>query len=190
MDYWQDVENLLIAHRKDEARRRLYAAGPLAGPAIRRALNHEYARLRIFACGFLDHFLDEEALPALIERLKDDDARVRARALHTLACERCNEGECRPSEEMYLPTVLRMLETDPSPHVRTGAINVLYQIVHRSAAASEALERARDNDPDPHVRAEAATRAPGGVMWKRTSPNPRDRRGLRTSNSRRRLTVR
>jgi HEAT repeat protein len=189
MDYLQDINDLLVKHRADEARRRLYNAGPLALPAIRSALRHESAEVRWFACGFFDHFLDEEALPELIRRLDDEDARVRERALHTLACERCKEGECRPGEEMYLPTVLKMLESDPSPHLRRGAINLLFQIVHRSAQASAALERARDEDPAPDVRAYAATRAPRGVMWRRTSPNPKDRRGLRTSNSRKRLTV-
>src|SRR5687768_13991757 len=121
-DYWQDIENLLVKHRSTEARRRLYEAGPLAVSAVRRALRHENPHVRWFACGFLDHFLDNSALPELIERLDDEDARVRERALHTLACERCKEGACRPGEEMYLPTVFRMLETDPSSHVRGGAI--------------------------------------------------------------------
>ena len=189
MDYSQEIENLLVKHRAAGARRRLNEAGPLAIPAVCRALRNENAYIRAFACGFLDRYLDDETLPALIERLDDEEVRVRERALHTLACERCKEGECRPGEETFLPRVLRMLESDPSSHVRGGAINVLFQIVHRSTEAREALERARDNDPDPHVRADAAMRAPGGVMWMRTSPNPKDRRGLRTSNSRQRLTV-
>jgi HEAT repeat protein len=133
--------------------------------------------------------MDEAALPELIGALNDADARVRAAALHALACERCKEGECRPAEDEVLPIVFRMLEEDSSREVRSGAVNLLFQIVHRRQDALEALERARDSDPEPIVREEARLRTPGGVMWMRTSPDARDRRGLRTSNSRRRLTV-
>lgn len=190
MDYWQEIENLLVKHRASEARRHLNQAGPLAVPAIRRALVHDNPYIRWFACGFLDHFLDEASLTDLVERLEDPEPSVRGRALHSLACERCKEGECRPNEEMFLPTVLRMLEQDPSPGVRTEAVNLLFQIVHRSAPAGEALVRAKEDDPDGRVRAKAAMCAPGGVMWMRTSPNPTDRRGLKTSSPRKRLVVR
>jgi len=190
MDYAQDIENLLVKHRASEARRHLAQAGPLAVPAITGALRHANPDIRWYACNFLDHFLDSDALPELIARLEDEEPKVRGRALHSLACEQCKEGECRPGEDAFMPTVLTMLESDPSPSVRKQALNLLFQIVHRRADASEALERARDEDPDAEVRAYAAPRAPGGVMWMRTSPNPKDRRGLRTSNSRQRLTVR
>lgn len=189
MDYAQDIENLLVRHRASEARRRLMEAGPLAVPAITRALRHADPEIRWYACNFLDHYLDSDALPELIARLEDEEPGVRGRALHSLACERCKEGECHPGENEFMPTVLRMLESDPSPSVRKQALNLLFQIVHRRADAALALERTRDADPDAGVRAYAATRAPGGVMWRRTSPNPKDRRGLRTSNGRRRLTV-
>jgi hypothetical protein len=46
----------------------------------------------------LDHFLDEAALPELIENLRDEDDLVRARAMHALACDRCKEGACRSGE--------------------------------------------------------------------------------------------
>jgi HEAT repeat protein len=190
MDYWQDIENLLVKHRASDARRHLAQAGPLAVPAITRALRHPNPEIRWFACNFLDQYLDSDALPELIARIEDEVPKVRGRALHSLACERCKEGECRPGEDTFMPTVLGMLETDPSPTVRKQALNLLFQIVHRRADAQVALLRARDEDSDEDVRAYAAPRAPGGVMWKRTSPNARDRRGLRTSNARQRLIVR
>jgi hypothetical protein len=186
-DYWQDVENLLVPHRTKESLRRLMSAGSLATDAVRRGLKHPDSRVRYHCCRILDHFLDEAALPDLIAALEDEDAEVRGAALHALACEKCKEGECRPGEEEVLPIVLRMLREDPE--VKREAINLLFQVVHRRQDAAEALEHARDFDPDPRIRKQATLRAPGGVMWMRTSPNPRDRRRLRTSNPRQRLSV-
>jgi HEAT repeat protein len=189
-DYWLEVEDLLVKHRAKEALRRLMSAGCEATPALRRGLHHPTAEIRVHCCRILDHFLDEDALPDLIECLGDSDDAVRARALHTLACERCKEGECRPAEAAVFPVVLRMLEEDPSYHVRIEAVKLLFTAVHRRADALTAIERVRDSDAHPAVRRAATLRAPGGVMFMRSSPVRTDRRTLRTSNPRGHLRVR
>ena len=188
-NYDEKVSDLLVGHRARRALRDLMAAGPSAVPAVRRGLKHLSPHVRAACCGILDHFLDETALPDLVETLSDEDASVRARALHTLACERCKEGACRPGEEQFLPIVFALLEKDPAWPVRLEAVKLLFEMVHRSPAARAAIEAARLNDPSPQVRKAATLRGPGGVMFMRTSPIQLERRRLRTSNARSRLRL-
>lgn len=111
MDYDQAVADLGIRHRAKEALRALMAAGPAATPAVRRGLAHADPQVRAECCNVLDHFLDEPALPELVANLDDPDGRVRARALHALACDRCKEGSCRSSEAEVIPIAVRLLRT-------------------------------------------------------------------------------
>jgi hypothetical protein len=59
-----------------------------------------------------DQLVDEESLPELVLSLDDEDPGVCARALHALACDRCKQNECRPSEDLWVPTdrVARLAE--------------------------------------------------------------------------------
>src|SRR5690348_12436066 len=79
-DPW--VEKLGIAHHAKDALRRLMDAGPLATPAVRRGLQHANPVVRVGCCQVLDHFMDEGALPELIENLAHPNADVRAWAMH------------------------------------------------------------------------------------------------------------
>src|SRR5688572_22104691 len=83
-DRW--IENLGVEHRAKESLRRLMNAGALATQAVRRGLRHPDPTVRVGCCQVLDHFLDEEALPELIENLTHPSADVRAWAMHALAC--------------------------------------------------------------------------------------------------------
>jgi HEAT repeat protein len=183
-DYDWDVENLAVPHRANEALRNLMAAGPLATTALRRGLSHHTAEVRVGCCRVLDHFLDEKAIPDLLANLDHEDAAVRAWAMHALACDRCKEGTCRPGEDDSIPLAIRALSNDPSPAVRNQAVSLLFPAVWTRPEVAAALMRARDTDPDSSVRKQARMRAPGGVMYLRSSPDPSERRQVRSSNPR------
>src|SRR5262249_44949551 len=86
--------------------RGLMAAGSLATPAVREGLHHPEPAVRVGCCQVLDHFMDEAALPELIENLGHENETVRAWAMHALACDRCKEGICRPGEDQVLPAAI------------------------------------------------------------------------------------
>lgn len=170
------VEDLALVHREKQALRGLMAAGPAATPALRRGLRHAQSRVRVGCCKVLDHFMDAEAVPELIQNLDHPDAEVRLWAVHALACDRCKEGECRPGEDQAIPIAAHMLADDESRHVRSMAAHMLGPSVYRSAAARAALERARDTDPHPMVRKVAGWYAPGGPIYRRLEPRPARKR--------------
>ena len=168
------VEDLAVEHRAKGALRRLMAAGGAATPALRAGLRHRDPVVRARCCVVLDHFLDADALPELMANLGHEDERVREWALHALACDRCKEGECRPSEDDILPITLRMLTEDRSRRVRAQAVGLLGKsnARHRLEVIA-ALERARDGDPHPNVRKIAERFAPGGAIYQRVTPGER-----------------
>jgi HEAT repeat protein len=178
-DYALDVENLAVKHRAKTAFRSLMAGGSAASAFVRQGLHHEDVHVVIACCDLLDHFLYEDAVPYLIGLLNHENGDVRARAMHALACDRCKEGFCRPGEDDSLPMALSMLDNDPSPRVRVEAVALVFAAVHRRADVAEALEHARDFDTSPNVRKQAGLRAPGGVLYRRTSPHRAERAAAR-----------
>jgi HEAT repeat protein len=118
----------------------------------------------------LDHIMDEPSIPALVAVLADPVAEVRTQALHALACDRCKQGSCRPAAAAVLPAALAVLDSDPSPHVRSAAAEVAGAWAHTQQAAAAALLRAAASDPSPTVRKKAAWYAPGGPIYRRTAP--------------------
>jgi HEAT repeat protein len=164
------LAELAIPHRAKYAHRALLKAGLDALPTISRGLKHKNADVRYWCCQYLDRFLVPEALGDLISMLDDPDHRVRVSALHTLGCDRCKEGGCRPEEKDVLPRALRLLASDPDPHVRAHAIGLVGQAVHTNAEAAAAIARAMKSDPSPAVRKKAAWHAPGGAIYRRTQP--------------------
>ena len=175
-DYARYVEYLGVEHRAADALRRLMAAGMRATPVVRQGLQHPNPAVRVGCCKVLDHFLDEAALPELIENLAHPDEEVRAWALHTLACDKCKEGVCRPGEEDVIPLAVQMLLTDESRRVRQTAAGLLGPSVHRRPDVLAALEQARQNDPHPVVRKIAGWFTPGGPRYQRLLPKPVRRR--------------
>ena len=164
------LAELAIPHRAKYAHRVLLKAGLDALPTIRRGLKHENADVRYWCCQYLDRFLVPEALGDLIAMLDDPDHRVRVSALHTLSCDRCKEGDYRPEEKNVLPRALKLLASDPDPHVRAHAIGLVGQAVHTNAEAVAAVARAMKSDSSPAVRKKAAWFAPGGARYRRTQP--------------------
>jgi len=182
-DYPRLVEDLAVKHRAKQALRGLMAAGSLATPAVREGLHHPEPAVRIGCCQVLDHFMDEAALPELLDNLHHENETVRAWAMHALACDRCKEGTCRPGEDEVLPIAAEMLMHDESRRVRQMAAGVLGPSVHRRSDVLRALEYARDHDPHPVVRKIAGWYTPGGPIYKRLIPKPSRVRSAITSVS-------
>ena len=171
-EYARLIEDLTVRHRFKDALRRLMAAGMLATPALRRGLRHDDPDVRVGCCIVLDHFMDEAAVPELIENLGHGNPRVRSNALHALACDRCKEGACRPGEDDVIPIAIRLLLGDESRSVRKTAAHMLTPAVHKREDVRRALEQARDHDPDRLVRKVAGWAAPGGPIYRRLAPKP------------------
>ena len=134
----------------------------------RSSRNLHYVRLH--CCRFLDRYLSPDTLSDLMEMLNDGDERVRCSALHTLACDRCKEGTCKPEEADVLPKAMKLLEGDPEAHVRAMAIEVVGQFVHTDALAAAAISAARQRDENSTVRKKAGWYLPGGPIHRRTKP--------------------
>ena len=166
------VEELGIAHRAQAALRGLMDAGPRATPLVRQGLQHPNPDVRVGCCKVLDHFLDESALPELIENLTHPDEEVRSWALHALACDKCKEGVCRPGEVDVIPIAVQMLLTDQSRRVRQMAAGLLGPSVHRRPDVLQALEQARQQDEHPVVRKIASWFTPGGPRYEQLRPKP------------------
>ena len=166
-DYDRTVAELGIKHRADAAARELMSAGMDATPAVRRGLQHTDPRVRARCCGVLDHFMDEQAIPALLKNLGDPDPKVRLTAMHALVCDRCKEDACRPAETDVVEAAMRLLAEDPDRQVRTHALG---PAVHRRADAKEALVIAHETDSDPLVRKVAGWYCPGGPILERLKP--------------------
>jgi HEAT repeat protein len=165
-DYRQFAENL-ATHDWQQALAALMDAGRDATDALRQGLGHDDPAVRMRCCMVLDHHLDEAALPELIANVEHPHGRVRAWALHALACDRCKEGECRPGEQETIPIAIRLLREDRSRRVRTMAAGLLGPAAPRIAEVAAALEQARDHDAHPVVRTVAAWYAPGGRNYEK-----------------------
>jgi hypothetical protein len=163
------VEQLGVPHRAGAAYRGLLSRGRDALPAVRDGLRHGSADVRYHCCRFLDRFLEPETLNALIAMLGDTDHRVRVAVLHTLACDRCKEGTCRPEGAAVLPRAMALLAGDPDAHVRAMAIEVVGGWVHTNPAAATALQAAQQSDASATVRKKAGWYAPGGAIHRRAA---------------------
>lgn len=166
------IEDLAVPYKASNAYRALLDLGIPALPAVRAGLRHDNADVRLQCCRFLDRYLSPDTLSDLIDMLNDGDKRVRCSALHTLSCERCKEGACRPDEADVLPKAMKLLKGDPEAHVRAMAIEVVGQFVHTHARAAAAISAARQSDGSSTVRKKAGWYLPGGPIHERTKPRP------------------
>ena len=164
------VEMLAVPYRATAAYNDLLRLGHAALPVVHAGLRHGSADVRFHCCRFLDRYLRPDILSDLLGMLNDSDERVRVTTLHTLACERCKEGSCRPEEAQVLPQAMRLLASDPSAHVRAMAIEVIGQFVHTNPSAVEAIEAAARSDKSSTVRKKAGWYASGGTIYRRSAP--------------------
>ncbi|MBR0719821.1 HEAT repeat domain-containing protein [Bradyrhizobium liaoningense] len=172
-EYHHIIEELAFPYKAPNAYRALVDLGIQALPAVRAGLRHDNPDVRLHCCRFLDRYLSPDTLSDLIGMLNDGDERVRCSALHTLACDRCKEGTCRPEEAEVLPKAMKLLERDPDAHVRAMAIEVVGQFVHTNALAAAAISAAQQSDENPTVRKKAGWYVPGGPIHSRTKPRLR-----------------
>lgn len=150
-------DRLSVEHLSTFVHQKLWRMGAGDNGVLRRGLKHPDARVRAVCATMLDHFLDDRAVDEVVACLDDPDARVRARALHTLGCDRCKEGSCRPGEAAFVPTAIRLAREDPDPSVRTTAIETLARSSARqSDSVLAVLGAASGQDPDLRVRKVAA----------------------------------
>lgn len=156
--------------RAEDAYWLLMSRGESVVPAVRDGLRHQNPDVRYHCCRVLDHFLTEEVLPELVAMLDDTDARVLMQVLHSLTCERCKEGECRPDGAVVLAGAVRLMEHFAEPHVRAMAAEVVGASVHDSADALQALERVHATDPSSSVRKKVSWYLPGGPIYRKTAP--------------------
>jgi hypothetical protein len=169
METTELIKQLAIPHHAKTAYRKLFEMGFTVVPAVQEGLRHENASVRYYCCSLLDHFLVPEALEDLIGMVRDPNPKVRVMALHTLACDRCKEGDCRPAEAKVLPEALRILNEDDDAHVRAMAVEVVGQYVHTNKVAEQALVEANKKDVSSTVRKKAGWYAPGGTIYTRTA---------------------
>jgi HEAT repeat protein len=172
METTELINQLAIQHHAKAAYRKLFEMGFEVVTVAREGLKHESPGVRYYCCSLLDHFLVPEALEDLLSTVHDPDPNVRVMALHTLACDRCKEGDCRPAETEVLPKALHILNNDVDAHVRAMAVEVVGQYVHSNKVAELALVEANEKDSSPTVRKKAGWYAPGGPIYKRTAPHP------------------
>lgn len=167
-EHHQIIEELALPYKAPDAYRALLNIGMQAVPAVRAGLRHENADVRLHCCRFLDRYLSPDTLADLLGMLNDPDGRVRSSALHTLACDRCKEGACKPEEGEVLPKAMKLLACDLDAHVRAMAIEVVGQFVHTNAQAAAAICAARRDDGSSTVRKKAGWYMPGGPIYERT----------------------
>ena len=170
VEHHKIIEDLAFPYKAPNAYRALLDLGIQALRAVRVGLRHDNPDVRLHCCRFLDRHLSPDTLSDLMGMLNDSDERVRCSALHTLACDRCKEGTCRPEEADVLPKAIKLLARDPDAHVRAMAIEVVGQFVHTNALAAAVISSAQQGDENPTVRKKARWYVPGGPIHRRTKP--------------------
>ncbi|MEU9125368.1 HEAT repeat domain-containing protein [Streptomyces sp. NPDC048506] len=148
----------------------LLRRGEGAVGALRIGLHHKNPAVREGCCRLLDHLVDPDSMDDLIAMADDPDARVRISAFHALACDRCKGDTCAPGPDRVLQPALQHLASDPDPHVRSTAAELVGKFAHTDARAIAALRASHTQDPSPAVRKKAGWFTPGGTIYQRTAP--------------------
>ena len=108
---------------RDTAQKQLKLAGKAALPAIERKLDDPRWKARRTVAQLLDNALDDTNVHVLLRALKDQNAKVRRNALHSLSCEECKPQGCWNVD--ITGALLDRALTDRSPRVRIAAISYL-----------------------------------------------------------------
>jgi hypothetical protein len=153
-------------------RSRLVPKAPLAAIQAT-ALAHPDPFARRGCLFFLDHYANDDSMDVFAAALHDPVDFVRNMALHSIACESCKSEELCVGD--VVPDVIEVLETDPSPELRTKSIPQLLAFSAKDGRARAAVERAASDDPDPLVRRAAAD----GLAGRFVAPRKRYERSQR-----------
>jgi hypothetical protein len=116
----------------------------------RGAREHPNAKVRRECLNVLDHQANDESSDVFRAALFDPVPHVRVIALHGLACERCRVGELCAGE--VVTDLIQVLDGDPNPKVRHGAVLVIAGLAARDARVVDVLARVGREDIDPLVR--------------------------------------
>ena len=111
--------------------------------------------MRAYCCKVLDHLMDTESIPALIEALADPAEPVRIEAAHALACDRCKTDACRATPEAGPPPAITMLTSDPSADVRARAAELVGHWVHTQPSRTRRSRSRRSTGPVPSGQKES-----------------------------------
>lgn len=149
-DGW--VHQLGVSSRRHDARLHLLNAGKPALPALRRGLDNPKPMVRRMVVKILDFLVDDDTLPYLVAALEDADPEVVGHALHSLACDRCKQDECRPGEDVWVPRALELARSHASAHVRARAIDALSKVASRRLDVVDALAEVAESDRDRGLR--------------------------------------
>ena len=155
-DGW--VERLATPGQRKRAWLHLLRCGPPAVPAIRRGLHHPNPQVRSTCAQILDRLLDDDAIPDLVAALDDPDPMVVKRALHSLACDQCKEGACRPGDDLFVGKAIELARSDPRPGVRASAFDALAQAATRDPELATAILGIVAHEPDAGLRRSAVVR--------------------------------
>jgi hypothetical protein len=165
------LNDLAIPHRAKIACRRIMMLGRDGLVVAEAGLGHENPDVRLYCTLLLDHLAGTNSFVMMLPLVDDPDARVRSRALHSLACDRCKKDDVQLLDKStILPLALRALRDDPDAHVRAMAVEVVGTWIHTDSAAADAVALASERDPSPAVRKKASWFAPGGAIYIRTRP--------------------
>ncbi len=118
----QFVDRFAESDSRWEAYVALDALGADALPAIRQGLSDGRWQVRRWCAIYLDHHADTASLELLVPLLHDPKSQVRMWAVHSLACDRCKEGE-NPID--VVPLLIQRIENDDSIRVRRMATIML-----------------------------------------------------------------
>jgi HEAT repeat protein len=143
------------------------------------ALHHPDPFLRRDCLFFLDHYANESSTAVFAAALGDPVDFVRNAALHSIACESCRTEELCVSD--VVTKVVGVLESDPSPELRTKAIPTLLRLGLRDGRAWEAISEASQHDRDGIVRQAAADAMRGYFVAPRKRYERRQRRHSRST---------
>jgi hypothetical protein len=138
------------------------------------ALRHADPFARRECVFFLDHYANEASTAVFAAALGDPVDFVRNAALHSIACETCRTEELCVAD--VVPSVVGILDGDPSPELRTKAVPALLRLAGRDSRARDAIERAAEHDPDAIVRQAAADALAGNSVPSRKRYERRQRR--------------
>jgi hypothetical protein len=152
---------------------RLVKKAPLADLEAA-ALHHPDPFARRECLFFLDHYDNDASTVVFAEALHDPVDFVRNAALHSMACESCRTTELPVAD--VVPVIAAVLDSDPSPELRTKAIPVLLRLALRDRRAWDAIRRAAEDDPDAIVRQAAADALCGYFVAPRKRYERRQRR--------------
>src|SRR3954469_10833629 len=155
-DGW--VDRLAKPSQRKRAWTHLQRCGPPVVPALRRGLHHPNPAVRSSCAQILDRLLDDDAIPDLVEVLDDPDPIVVKRALHSLACDACKTGACRPGDDLFVPNAIELARRDPRPVVRASAFDALAQVATRDPRVAAEVLAIVAAEPDPGIRHSAGLR--------------------------------